>query len=106
MAFVPKITNSFDHRAKPLMSISQYRNARKQRAMPVVKTTYELVQRFLLMGNQRSQMSPAIKSVMPKTKRPKIGFDDEFSPSSLVTRPLANLWSHVPVKTPAIVEAI
>src|SRR5712692_5763783 len=89
MALTPKMTKGVPTRRYPLRSISQYQKASRESAMPVVKITYELVHRFLLIGKYRSHTTPSTRPTPAITKSPKT-----FSYALLDER------SQCPVRTP------
>src|SRR5438874_5699111 len=62
--------NGFDHRFTPSMSMIQMHVASAMDAKPAVKTTYELVQRFLLIGKTQSQDFPTIIASDPAPYKP------------------------------------
>src|SRR5271156_6147731 len=78
-----------------LISSTQYNNERKTSAKPPLKSTNELVQRFLLMGNQMFHTSPANKPQTPASSITIAFFAGDFCERSQ--------W---PVSTPSSVVAI
>src|SRR3954451_1052622 len=62
--------NGFDQRFTPSMSITQIHVASATQAKPAVKRTYELVQRFLLIGKTQSQNFPATIASEPAPYSP------------------------------------
>src|ERR1700730_4197815 len=96
IAFIPKTRiGTVQVPRHRLISNSQYRKASNTRAKPALKSTNELVQRFLLMGNHRFQVSPAIKARIPKSNM-RIAFVPE----------LVSERSQWPVTTPIKVVAM
>src|SRR5436305_15235060 len=52
---------------------------RRTQAKPAVKTTYELVQRFLLIGKSQLQSEPANMAIVPAPKSPAMRSMSGFS---------------------------
>src|SRR5215469_1163950 len=97
IAFKPKTSSTVDHHACLPVSPSPFRrkstihidNASSKRLSPPANRTYELVQSFLLIGNQRFHTPPAITPLIPAISIPRA--------FSAIERPVR---SHIPVSIP------
>ena len=78
-----------------LISSTQYKNARKTKAKPPVNSANELVQRFLLIGNQKFHIRPLVTPRTPISNMRVALTLDFFSERS-----------RCPVRTPIKVVAI
>src|SRR5512146_2082484 len=91
----PNTTNGFVHHLTCSMSMSHMQVASATHASPAVNSTYELVQRLLLIGKDHPHMSPAIIASAP-------------TPCNAATRERRgrSVPIHRPVRTPSMQVAI
>src|ERR1022692_3273357 len=67
MAFIPMITSGFTARLKPQPSTSHRQMAKTTKSNPAINTENELVQSFLLIGNQMAATRPRAIRTFPLT---------------------------------------
>src|ERR1035441_9978192 len=67
MAFIPMITSGFTARLKPQPSTSHRQMAKTTKSNPAINTENELVQSFLLIGNQMAATRPRAIRTLPLT---------------------------------------
>src|SRR6186713_472803 len=65
------MTNGFVHPVTRCSSMIHMQVASATAPMPAVKSTYELVHRLLLMGNDQCHMRPAIIAMLPIANMPE-----------------------------------
>src|SRR5690606_28271780 len=68
IGFTPYTTNGYVHRRQPCTSTTHEIVASVMAAIPAVKTTYELVQIALFIGNTHPHMAPATTAIAPAAK--------------------------------------